>query len=79
MKIICSVAQLCPTPVSEAKAHAQGTARDASALGPAMLALALPWLQRDRNRPHEHPALQGSLGKGRHIWGRAEMLMTPQS
>lgn len=74
-KIICSVAQLCPTPVSEAKGHGQGRARDVSALELAELALAPPCLQRDRNLPHEHPAQQNSLGKGSHIWGRTEMLM----
>lgn len=68
MKITCSVAQLCPTPVHEAKAHGQGKARDVLALGPAVLALALSWLQRDRN-----PA--GQLGKGNLIWNRSEMLM----
>lgn len=72
-KIVCSVAQLCPTPVSEAKAHGQGRARAVSALGMVELALALPWLQRDRNLPQK----QGSLGKGSHIWGRTEMLMKP--
>lgn len=74
MKITCSAAQLCPTPVSGAKAHAQGRGRDVSALGLAVLALAagrqktVPWA----------PCPAGQPGEGReNIWGRTEMLRKP--
>lgn len=45
MKMIRSVAQLPPAPVSKAKAPGWGTGREASALECAVLALALSWLQ----------------------------------
>jgi len=83
MKTIRPIAQRPPAPVSEVKASGQDRARDASALGPAVLALA-----RETTGCRETTAEKGTcpiatlpgegiLGKGSDIWGGAEMLLKP--
>lgn len=68
MKITCSVAQLCPACLCMRPKLMDRAKSEILALGPAVLALALSWLQRDRNSA-------GQLGKASHIWDSSEVLM----